>query len=320
MLHHFTPLTTMSLGRRRNQLPRTLITIALPDGVLARIRQIVGDAAQVTPVATLRAATDALGSSVGNCLIVAVPSENAAGLLTAYEQFRGLYPHVPVVALFLQGVSAHRGTLEMGRIGVSELLSVDGALDADAFCVVLGRCHADGVSHHVWKECRPHLADALVTLLKAALRNAHQPMTASGLATAAGLRERSLRQYCEDVCIPSPQWIIGWARLLMAGHFLDEPGRTIAQVAELLRYPSSCALRNQIRRYTGLSPRQLRAMGSTKNLCKILEQVAQRHAAEVSRKQSPAVLHLVKGMQHGVESRARLTPRVASWSATPTED
>lgn len=155
--------------------------------------------------------------------------------------------------------------------------------------IALGRCHADGVSHHLWHECSPRLPDALVTLLKMALRNAHQPLTTATLATAAGMHERSLRKYCEDARIPSPQWIIGWARLLMAGHFLDEPGRTIIQVAELLRYPSSCALRNQIRRYSGLSPRQLRVQGTTKGLCGALERAVQRGVDNQSRTAEPAV-------------------------------
>src|SRR6476661_445900 len=272
------PIRTMSVGPRRNQLPRTLIAVALPEGVVARIRQVVGDNSSVASVSSVSAATNVLSKSLGNCVLIAVPGEAEVGRLVAYEQFRAKYPHVPVVALFLQGVSAHRGTLAMGRAGVTELLSVDGLLDVDALCLALGRCHTDGISHHVWQECSPRLPDALVTLLKTALRGAHQPLTASTLAAAAGMHERSLRKYCEDARIPSPQWIIGWARLLMAGHFLDEPGRTILQVAELLRYPSSCALRNQIRRYSGLSPRQLRARGSTKCLCEALERAAQSAA------------------------------------------
>jgi AraC-like DNA-binding protein len=249
----------------------------LPTAITARVRQVVNESSDVQVMHSIQAATDAVREMLGSCLLITVPGDAELDRMAAYQRFRGLYPNVPVVALFIQGVSSHRGTMVLGRVGVTDLVSVEGELDAEVLRRALTRAHASGVSHRVWDECRPRLPDTLVTLLKTALRIAHQPITAHALAAAAGIPERSLRKLCEDAAIPSPQWIIGWARLLVAAYYLDEPGRTILQVAELLQFTSSCALRNQLRRYTGWSPRELRAQGSTVVLCRAVERAAEQH-------------------------------------------
>ena len=284
----------MLVGRRRPQLPRTLVAVALPSALTGRVRQIVGESSDVHPVESISAASQSVRELLGTCVLMVVPGEPELDRVAAYERFRRLYPNVPVIALFLQGTSAHRGTMLLGRVGVTDILSVEGELDADVLRSALARAYALGVSHRVWEECRPRLPDELVTLLKTALRIAHRPITARALADAAGMPERSLRKLCEDALIPSPQWIIGWARLLVAAYYLDDPGRTILQTADLLQFTSSCALRNQLRRYTGLSPRQLRAQGCAILLCRAVERAAEQHLLSAPENRVSAPLRLVR--------------------------
>lgn len=261
----------MSAGLR-TQFPRTLIAVGLAPPLVAHIRQFVGSAASLESVPSVQAALTIVERTLDTCVLCPVPSERDLDQIAGYEHLHTRYPHVPIIAFFQEGASAHRAIMVLGRIGLTDLVSVDGELAASPLRQALRRAHALGVSSRVWDGCRPRLPDALVTLLKTALRVAHEPISTGAFAAAAQMSERSLRQYCEDRQLPSPQWIIGWARLLIAGYYLDEPGRTIAQVAELLQYPSACALRNQLRRYTGTSPRALRSTGATLALCQALEQ------------------------------------------------
>lgn len=264
----------MTIGRCRSPFPRSLIIVAAPAAIIERVRMFVGETTVVHEVPTINAATDAVRDTVGSCLVMTVPGDAQLDQVLAYERLRVLFPYVPVIALFVEGVSAHRGAMLLGRGGLTELVSVDGEVDLAGLRVALRRAHASGVSHRIWNECCPRLPEALVTLLKTALRIAHAPISIEALASAAGMPERSLRKFCEDEQIPSPQWIIGWARLLMAAFYLDEPGRTIAQVADVLDFASSCALRNQLRRYTGVSARHVRASGSIALLCRAIEHAA----------------------------------------------
>lgn len=76
---------------------------------------------------------------------------------------------------------------------------------------------------------------------------------------------------------------MGWARLLVAGYYLEEPGRSVANVAELLEFPGACALRNQLERYSNLSTQQLRTHG-TSLLARALEGAVRAYErAELSR-------------------------------------
>jgi len=258
-----------SVGRRRSILPRKLICVALPVELSSRVRLLVPEV-QMECVSSLTQATEAVQRSLDACLLLSVPGDHE-GHSEPYARFRRRFPHLPVAALFVSGVSAHREALTLGRIGISDILSADTDLKPNTLRTALERCQAQGISHRIWYECRLNLPDPLVTLLKTALRFALSPLSVVTLAEEAGMPARSLRLYCEIHRIPSPQVIIGWARLLTAAHYLDEPGRTIAQVAELLKYPSSCALRNQLRRYVSGSPRALRREGIMQRLCQSLE-------------------------------------------------
>ncbi len=260
--------------------------MALTPALSARVRHLVGDAVRVDDVPSLARAEDALQHSVGACLLLGVPGEGHADCAIQYQRFRRRFPYVPVVAVFVPGVSTHRGTMTLGRIGVTDILSADTELKLGPLYTALKRCQAHDVSHRVWEECGLSLPHPLVTVLKTALRLALEPISARLLADAAGIPERSLRKFCEDNGIPSPRWVIGWARLLTAAHYLDEPGRTLAQVAELLQYPSSCALRNQLRRYTASSPRTLRREGILRRICAALETAVAADGAVTQGQQS----------------------------------
>ncbi len=206
------------------------------------------------------------------CLLVVVPSANESLLLAELLRIRRLFPSVPVIALFVNDVSSHRATLQLGAVGVEELIVVQQRVCPDSLLLALTRVHATGVAVRLWKHCNLRLPEAAVPLLKCALRLAHAPLTAVQLAANQGWHERTLRKYCVEHDLPSPQWITGWARLLIAGHYLEDPGRTIQAVAEMLRFASASAMRNQLRRYSSLAPSELRARGALSILTNVLEQ------------------------------------------------
>jgi AraC-like DNA-binding protein len=263
--------------RLRIPLPSVLLCVTLPPMVVEQLRAIVGDRAELRTAGCLKDAAAHLERLLNGCLLVSVPGEEQQPLASELLRLRASYPHVPAVAFFLPGRSSYRRALQLGSAGVTELIAVDPVLPAQELLTSLSRCHADGVAIRLWRHCALDIPDALLPLLKAAVRLAHEPLTAVRLAAAAGMHERTLRKYCENARLPSPQWVIGWARLLLAGYYLDEPGRTISSVAEMLRFPSTCALRNQLRRYTNVAPSHLRADGASRALARLLEQSVREH-------------------------------------------
>ncbi|HVE77752.1 MAG TPA: helix-turn-helix domain-containing protein [Gemmatimonadaceae bacterium] len=74
-------------------------------------------------------------------------------------------------------------------------------------------------------------------------------------------RRRTFLNRLVDAGCPPPSEIIGWARLLVAAHFIEDPMRRVDRVAVDLDFPSGSALRNMLKRYTGLQPREVREKG-----------------------------------------------------------
>lgn len=217
-------------------------------------------------------AVDFLQSSIDTCIVFPVPADADVDALTRFLQLRSQYPNVPVIALYSASRSSCRATLQLGAAGVGQIVNAEPMVRAGDLQTALVRCHGDGIAIRLWRHCDFELPERLIPVLKAALRLAHQPLTVDRLGSATGMHQRTLRKYCAQEGLPSPQWIIGWARLLVAGYYLDEPGRTVAQVAEVLAFPSACALRNQLRRYSSVASRALRAAGTARMLARAMEQ------------------------------------------------
>ena len=268
--------------RQRLPVPATLVAVAMSPLVIAQMRRIAGNASEVREARDGNSASTELIRVADACLIVKVPGERETVEMSDLVRLRRLHPHVSAVAIYVPNESSYKGALQLGAAGITEIVSSQPIFDERDFLAALSRCHADGVAVRIWKLTNPVLPELLIPLLKAALRLAHGPVSTTRLASAAGMHERTLRKYCEHAQLPSPQWIIGWARLLIAAFYLEEPGRTIGNVAELLEYPSASALRNQIRRYTGASPSAIRAHSMMTSLCRLLETTFREHERSVS--------------------------------------
>jgi len=204
-------------------------------------------------------------------MLVRVPRVCEDALGQDVLELRRSFPHVPTIALFVEAESDARWALRLGHAGVAELLACGASVSSPALLNALSRTEVDAVAIRVWRVAKMQLPETLISILKPALRLAHAPTSIPLLAAAARMHERTLRKYCEGSGILSPQWVIGWARLLLASYYLDEPGRTIQSVAGLLRFPSSVALANQVRRYTTHTPTTLRDAGAVNTVARLIE-------------------------------------------------
>ena len=236
-----------------------------------------------------------LARAVGQCLLVRVPGPEEDAIGERLLDLRRRFPRIACVALFVDGVSDSRWALRLGRAGVTELVPCAQLVPSVALMKALIRCETDSLAVRVWKSARLEVDDALLTVLKPALRLAHSPISLLRLASAAQMHERTLRKYCDHHGFSSPQWIIGWARLLTAAYYLDEPGRTVQDVAELLAFPSAASLANHVRRYTHRTPSALRAAGAVRAVASLMTAGMKRGGTneDASQNDSRAALRLL---------------------------
>jgi transcriptional regulator GlxA family with amidase domain len=81
------------------------------------------------------------------------------------------------------------------------------------------------------------------------------------LANALGYHRKTLVNHCTQARVPPPQELMAWCRLTVAAGLLQTTPRTIESVALGLDFPSDTALRNMMKRYTGLRASEVRAAG-----------------------------------------------------------
>ena len=69
-----------------------------------------------------------------------------------------------------------------------------------------------------------------------------------------GLSRPHLSVCLKEFGLPSAGHLMGWVRLLHAGRWLSDPGRSAESVSRQLDYSSGAAFRRALRAYVGATP------------------------------------------------------------------
>jgi AraC-like DNA-binding protein len=113
---------------------------------------------------------------------------------------------------------------------------------------------------------RPDAPPIVRPLLELYLRGAEGAVPVIEAAKQLGVHRKTLRNRMQVAGYPAPAELRTWCRLFLAARLLDEVGRTVESVADQLEFPSSSALRNLLKRRTGLAPYALRDAGGLRYL------------------------------------------------------
>ena len=100
--------------------------------------------------------------------------------------------------------------------------------------------------------------------VRLALRGAQLGWTTGELAARAGLTRAHLSVRLKAAGLPSAGHLLVWAKLLHAGRWLGDPGRTGESVSRQLEYSDGSAFRRALRNYTGATPMGIRDAGGLK--------------------------------------------------------
>ena len=219
-------------------------------------------------------------------LVVHIPRTSSSSELATLLALRERFPLVPMTGVFSDITSDLSAVARLGAAGIVDILHANSVKQAQLVQSVLSRGHAESLVSRIWRMTALAVPEPASTLLRPAVRLAHSPITLPGLAAATKLHERSLRKYCQTNALPSPQWIIGWARMLVLAYYLEETGRSIQSIAGLLGFASPALLANHVRRYTGLTATALRARAPLTSVARVLEEALIPRDQHTSRKRS----------------------------------
>ena len=175
-------------------------------------------------------------------------------------EFRTAFPYLGLV-LMARRHDDPVALFRLGRAGIRNLLllSVD-HLDRD-LPRTLAQADEDGTTSLVARRLSAYLPRRELRAVRRALDGVHERWTADDFAAQLGLSRPHLSVRMKRIGLPSTGHLLTWARLLHAGRWLEEPGRTGVSVSRQLEYSSGAAFRRALREYTGATPTQVSERG-----------------------------------------------------------
>ena len=196
-------------------------------------------------------------------IAVIVEPRDCDGRSTApiVRQLVEAHPALPIIGYCHAGYEHSRDILELGLAGAHELLfhGID-----DSGVALRGVVSSAGqacAAAQVLRAIKRDVPEALVPMFEFCLSYPERATSVQAVAQVLGVHRKTLVNYCAQAALPPPGAVLAWCRLLLVGHFLETPGPTVEGIALRVEFASATALRNMLRRYTGLRPQQVRERG-----------------------------------------------------------
>jgi AraC-like DNA-binding protein len=233
-----------------------MAVVCLTTDVLSRARlasALRGRVVAVCCCTTLAETRAALARGGVRALVVETRDADGTPTDALVREVRTRWPTTTVLAFYAPGRTSAADVHALLAAGVHELLlrgvdESDHALRA-ALLAAEQHCAVDLVI----ERARAVVPEAAWPVADFFLRRAIEPVTVEDCAAALGVHRKTLGNRLRSAGCPSPLVVRAWCRLLLVTRMLEEPGRTVESIALQLDYPSASALRNQVRRFLGMT-------------------------------------------------------------------
>ena len=147
-----------------------------------------------------------------------------------------------------------RTLFEVGRLGFRSLVVLDREDQVPRLLRSVDRARERGVTSSVLRTISPQLPPRETAALRLALEEVHKCWSAEDFSDLMGLSRPFLSVCLKRSGLPAIGRLLVWSRLLHAGHWLGDPGRTGQSVSRQLEYSSGGAFRRALKNYTGATP------------------------------------------------------------------
>jgi AraC-like DNA-binding protein len=149
----------------------------------------------------------------------------------------------------------------LGRVGIPNLVLLGVEELHRAVPRALLRASERGATTRVTRVIAPHVPRLELKAVRVAMEGVHNRWSADRFASVVGLSRAFLSERLKACCLPPVGHLLIWVRLLHAGFWLEEPGRTGESVSRQLEYSSGAAFRRALKLYTGATPTEVTREG-----------------------------------------------------------
>ena len=193
-------------------------------------------------------------------ILTAVLDESALPAGRAPEdslgELRAQFPNLGLVLVSRRHDDPVR-LFRLGRAGVTNLILLGVEDLGRTLPRALHRASSGGATAVVTRAMAPYLPRRELEALRIAMDGVHHRWSAEEFAEAVGLSRPFLSERLKASRLPSAGHLLIWVRLLHAGFWLEEPGRTGESVSRQLEYSSGAAFRRALKLYTGATPTEI---------------------------------------------------------------
>ena len=170
------------------------------------------------------------------------------------------FPSLSAVLLARPGMDG-ASLFRLGRAGLSGLVLLPQEPLGDSLLRATVRAMSNGVEALVTRALGPWLPRREREAVRFAMDGAQIRWSADDLAAKVGLTRAHLSVRLKTSGLPSVGHLLTWARLLHAGRWLGDPGRSAESVSRQLEYANGATFRRALRSYVGLTPTEVRERG-----------------------------------------------------------
>ena len=257
------------------------VVALLPRNLLTHLRIVLGE------LHTLSAAADAaelhslLRSSDADVLIVD-PAMHDGKWEGALEEIVAAYPQMPAIVYTMLTPAAMRQVVRLARAGLQHVVLNRFDDEPSRFLDLIERAPAHPLAEAMLQELAVTLRTLPVIVTRAIeqlFRSPGRVKNTQELARLAGMLPRTLYRQMMPVGL-QPRQLLICARLLRTYTLVREPGVRVKEVAFKLGYADPDHLTEQLREWTGCSPKDLRSTLTPDQFVRMLASHVMRANAE----------------------------------------
>lgn len=208
---------------------------------------------------------DEVRTAPASSLLVVDPYKQNGGSSSPSIELSSLlnrFPSLTVTAALAVGPGRLSDVLRLGQWGVVQIIDLEEETTTIALGHRLMTARGRPLRGLVERALPAYTSAAARAILSAASAIVAEGGQGGHLAKALHITPRTLSRWCRRAGLPPPKRLLAWMRVLLAAEFLDDPGRPVSAVALACGYAADSSLRLALRRFTGMSPTELRERGA----------------------------------------------------------